>query len=57
MKKLFKNSIFTFVLGLIIAGSIGVYATLSYEASQITYKTTTLDHAIDDLYTTQNNTV
>ena len=52
-----KKNILFFIMGAIIFGSIGVFATLSYEASQITYKNTTLDHAIDDLYTTQNNAV
>ena len=46
-----------FILGGIVCTSIGVFATIYYEASQINYKNTTLDHAIDELYTTQNTTL
>ena len=50
-----------FILGFIIVGVIcttfGVYATMSYQANQINYKTTTLDHALDDLYTAKNTTI
>ena len=46
MKKYFIG----FIIGCILCTSIGVFATLTYEASQINYKGTTLDHAIDDLY-------
>ena len=52
-----KKYIIGFILGAIIFSTISVYATIYYEASQINYKNTTLDHAIDDLYTTQNTTI
>ena len=52
-----KKYIIGFILGAIIFGTIGVYAAINYEASQIVYKSTTLDKAIDELYTTQNGTV
>ena len=47
--KIFKNSIFTFVLGLIIAGAIGVIA-ISVSADDISYGTGTVKDAIDELY-------
>ena len=52
-----KKYIIGFILGAIIFSGLSVYATIYYEASQITYKSTTLDHAIDDLYNTQNTTI
>ena len=52
-----KKNILFFILGGIFFSCISVYATIYYDASQINYKNTTLDHAIDDLYTTQNTTV
>ena len=52
-----KKNILIFLLGGLFFSCISVYATIYYDASQINYKTTTLDHAIDDLYTTQNTTV
>ena len=52
-----KRYIIGFILGGIIFSCISVYATIYYEASQINYKSTTLDHAIDELYTTQNTTI
>ena len=50
MKKIFKNSLLTFVIGLIVAGSIGVYATIKIQASEIEYNNTPLDQVLDDLY-------
>jgi len=47
--KVFKNSIFTFVLGLIIAGAIGVIA-LNVTADDISYGNGTVKDAIDELY-------
>ena len=47
--KIFKNSIFTFVLGLIITGAIGVIA-ISVSADDISYGTGTVKDAIDELY-------
>ena len=57
MKRVFKNPIIMFVLGALIFSSISVYAAHKYYASDITYKETTLDKALDTLYTTQNTTV
>ena len=51
MKKMLKNPIFTFILGGIIIGSIGVYAATTYDADKISYKSTTVKLALDDLYT------
>ena len=52
-----KKNILIFILGGIFFSCISVYATFSYSASQINYKTTTLDLALDELYTTQNTTI
>ena len=46
--------IIAFALGLIIAGSIGVYAAIKMQASEIGYNDTTVDQALNDLYTTSN---
>ena len=53
--KIVKNPIFTFIIGLIIAGTC-VFA-YTYNASDIGYGNTNVADAIDDLYTTQNTTV
>ena len=50
MKKLFKNSLLTFVVGLVIVGSIGVYATIKVQSSEIGYKDGTIKDALDYLY-------
>ena len=50
MKKILKNPIFTFIIGLVLAGTIGVVAS-NISASNISYGNTTLDRAMDDLYT------
>ena len=51
MKKVFKNPIFTFVLGIILTSTIIVFAD-NILASSITYKeNSTVEEAIDDLYT------
>ena len=50
MKKILKSRIFIFVLGLVIAGSIGVYATIKVQSSEIGYKDGTVEDALDDLY-------
>jgi len=66
MRKLFKNNIkviIAFVLGLIVAGSIGVYAyvisssDVSYDNTNSGSSATTVKGAIDDLYerSTNNN--
>ena len=50
MKNIFKNPIFMLALGLIIAGSIGVYATIKIQADEIGYKDGTVEEALNDLY-------
>ena len=52
-----KTLLLGIIIGAIIFLPLGIFATMSYDASQINYKSTTLDHAIDELYTTQNTTV
>ena len=54
MKKIFKNSLLTFVIGLIIAGSIGVYASIKIQADEIGYKDGTVEDALNNLYTNAN---
>ena len=66
MKKLLKNNIkviSAFILGLVIAGSIGVYA-VNVASSDVTYdntnsgsSATTVSGALDDLYTKITNVV
>ena len=50
MKNIFKNPIFMLDLGLIVAGSIGVYATIKIQADEIGYKDGTVEDALNDLY-------
>lgn len=49
-----KKIIISVVLTAIICLTIGVYAGATYDASQIVYKNTTLDLAMDDLYEKAN---
>ena len=50
MKKIFKKGyIFSFILGAIVFGSVGVYAS-NILASDITYKDTNVEDALDELY-------
>jgi len=42
--------IIAFVIGLIVAGSIGVYAAIYLQASDIRYDDTTVDQALNNLY-------
>ena len=55
MKRLFKNSLFTFFLGVILTASISVYATITYNANQIDYGNVKLDVALDELYSAVSN--
>ena len=48
--KLVKNPIFTFILGIIVAGTIGVFA-IQITANDVTYSNTTVKSALDTLYT------
>ena len=57
MKKLLKNSIFTFILGGLVFGSFGVLATISYQANQIIYNNTPLNEVLDDLYDRTDNEI
>ena len=50
MKKVLKNRIFQFIITAIIFTSIGVVATNSINASNVSYKGETLDKALDTLY-------
>ena len=57
MKKVFKNPLFTFILGVVIAASFSVYATVSILSSQVDYiprdsewNVNNVEDAIDDLY-------
>ena len=61
IKKILKSRIFYFCLGIVIAGSIGVYA-VAVASSEVTYdnttsgsSATTVKDAIDDLYTLANH--
>ncbi len=51
MKKMFKSRIFIFVLGMIISTSIYVVAD-NLLASEVDYRDTKVDQALDTLYTT-----
>jgi len=55
--KILKSRILLVIATIILTGSISVYAARKYYASDIEYKETTLDKALDTLYTTQNTTV
>ena len=57
MKKIFKNSLFTFILGVLCTITIGVGATAIYNASEIgftpsdsNWKVNNMQDAINDLY-------
>lgn len=45
-----KKYIIGILIGLIFATSIGVYAAIKYQASEIEYNNTPLDEVLDDLY-------
>ena len=64
MKKVFKNPIFTFILGAVIFGGIGVVyayvataADVSYSPSDTSWSVSNVKTALDDLYTKSNNWV
>ena len=57
MKKVFKNPLFTFILGVVIAASFSVYATVSILSSQVDYNprdntwdVNNVEDAINELY-------
>ena len=45
-----KKNIFFFIIGLIVAGSVGVYATIKIQANEIEYKDGTVESALNNLY-------
>ena len=51
MKKIFKSRVFLIIICAIVFTSIGVIAANTIEATNIAYKNTTVEEAIDDLYT------
>lgn len=59
MKRIIKNNIFGFILGLLVAGTVGVFA-YSYVADQISYTTDknenikSVGQALSDLYEKSN---
>ncbi len=54
MKKIIKNPIFTFIIGLALATVVGVYAI---NANEITYSDTTVDQALNTVYSSLNNKI
>ena len=54
MKKFLTSKIFLAIITLIIVGGIGVYAGSQMFANQIIYNNTTVDAALNDLYTKVN---
>lgn len=50
-----KKNIFFFIIGLIVAGSVGVYATIKIQANEIEYKDGTVESALNNLYGSLNN--
>ena len=50
MRKILNSKIFYFMLGAIIFGSIGVYASALISSSDVTYNNVTAKEALDDLY-------
>ena len=46
-----------FIIGAIVFGSIGVYASIKYQASEIEYNNETLDNVLDELYNVTNKEV
>ena len=50
-----KKYVIGILTGLLIAGTIGVYAAIKYQASEIEYNDTPLDEVLDDLYLKSQN--
>ena len=50
-----KKYIIGLITGLIIAGAIGVYATIKVQLSEIGYKDGTVEDALNDLYDKADN--
>ena len=51
MKKVLKNPIFTFIIGAILFSGITLVVATTVSSHDVTYKNTTVEDAIDDLYT------
>ena len=49
MKKIFKNPMFMFIMGVVVTVSIGI-GVYAINASEISYGNTTVDDTLDDLY-------
>lgn len=50
MKKNIKKEIISFIAGLALASSVAVYATIVTSADKVSYNSTTVDLALNDLY-------
>ena len=57
MQKLLKSRIFLVIITFLITLSCNVYATTRYLASEIEYKDTTVEGALNELYDTQTTTI
>lgn len=57
MKKILKTKIFFFFLGAIIFGSIGAVSAYTLLASDVVYKNTTVENALNDLYEKENKSI
>ena len=55
MKKVIKNRLFLVLFTAIICIKVSVYATTQYLASEIEYKDTTVENALNELYTLTSN--
>ena len=62
-RKVFRNRIFIFVLGVLVSGAMGVYAATYFPSNDVTYdnsssglKSTDVQGAIDELYNTCKKT-
>lgn len=55
MKRFIKNNLLGFILGAIVFGSIGVYATIRMQADQIVYGSGTVADALTNLYSNVTN--
>lgn len=55
MKKVLHSKMFLFLLGFVFVSSIGVYATIKIQASEIGYKNGSVEDALNYLYGRANN--
>ena len=54
--KINKNTILAFIIGVLISG-VSVYAATQYLASEIAYNDTTVENALNELYTRTDTTI